>query len=230
MGFLEGKLSMRRTEAGEASGANALHVQRRPLSYGALGHYTVACVTGTMGADIAADSEVLQFRWTHTTRLAVLQSVRINSFFSGSIAFVAGIAQFDATIARSWSAAGSGGTTLTVTGNNAKTRTSMAASSVGEIRVATTAALGAGTKTLDTNRVGSLQFAITASPTVGFLAAGASLIGQSRERAGEFFQRRAAQHPLVLAQNEGVSIRTTLPITGTWAASFALRWAEVTVH
>jgi hypothetical protein len=39
---------------------------------------------------------------------------------------------------------------------------------------------------------------------------------------------RVGEHPLVLAQNEGISVRATVPATGTWIASFLIKWAEVT--
>ena len=38
----------------------------------------------------------------------------------------------------------------------------------------------------------------------------------------------SGEHPIVLATNEGGSIRATVPATGTWAASFLVKWAELT--
>jgi hypothetical protein len=41
------------------------------------------------------------------------------------------------------------------------------------------------------------------------------------------------EHPLILTSNggstsEGFSIRATVPATGTWIASFLVKWCEVT--
>ena len=39
------------------------------------------------------------------------------------------------------------------------------------------------------------------------------------------------EHPLVLAQNEGFSIRSVaVPATGTWTAAINIDWAEVTAY
>jgi hypothetical protein len=39
-----------------------------------------------------------------------------------------------------------------------------------------------------------------------------------------------SEHPIVLAQNEGIAVRATMPATGTWSASVLMKWAEVTAY
>jgi hypothetical protein len=221
MSAIKGYTSAAYVDTGAASHANALHVQASPVSYGALGHYAVTCATATMAAGISADSEILQFRWTSASYLALIHEVSVLAFNSLGTGFTAGIGQFDVTVARSFSAAGTGGTTLTLTGNNQKTRTSMGTSAVGEVRVATTAALGTGTKTLDANKMSLLRFTVGTATNTHYLG---SVDPLYRPDVG------SGEHPIVLAQNEGLIVRTTMPATGTWDAYLRVRWSEVTAY
>ena len=129
------------------------------------------------------------------------------------------------TAARSWTAAGTGGTRLTLTGNNCKLRSSMATSEVNDAGMITTAALAAGTKTLDTTDLGQVAFGIgTGAITVSVPL---QLIGGSD---GVLFDADGeGQHPLVLANQEGFVIRTgiIMPATMTWNLAVNVLWAEV---
>ena len=90
----------------------------------------------------------------------------------------------------------------------------------GDMRIATTAALGAGTKTLETLSLATILAPgpITASLNGQIIAPGTILY---RGEIGD------GQHPLVLAANEGVSVRSVaVPATGTWTASIQLDWTE----
>lgn len=226
MAIIEGGLSGNIVEAGAYSGANALHVQGRPTSFGSLGHYQFGINCGTSGAPMVAgtapDSEIVQFRWTHSTNLAVIQEIWVQSFVSFGTGFAAGIGQFDLTLARSWTAAGTGGTAATLTGNNNKLRTSMGSTAVGEIRYSATDVLGAGTKTLDANRVNYRMCGVSTATYTAFIGT----------TPGPLFLADVASghHPIILAQNEGFVIRATVPATGTWEATFMLKWAEVTAY
>jgi hypothetical protein len=35
------------------------------------------------------------------------------------------------------------------------------------------------------------------------------------------------EHPIILAQNEGIVIRATVPATGVWTAGFTIKWCEL---
>ena len=98
-------------------------------------------------------------------------------------------------------------------------------------RLATTAALGAGTKTLDTLPLGACFGNVGSTPAIAeyFIPKGGGASGTGG--AGVTLMNPDAgngEHPLVLAANEGISIRGTVPATGTWIATFLVKWAEVT--
>lgn len=198
------------------TGFRALKNQVSPIEYGTLGSYAVSQVSGTVGAGLAANSEIYQFRWTDATRLCVIHEVTLDGVAGSATAFTAGFANITVTIARSWSAAGSGGAAAGLTGNNQKLRTSMGTALLGESRCATTAALGAGTKTLDAAPVGQIGFAVGTTASVSYL--GQVFLFNGNPLRG---------HPIVLVQNEGIAVRATVPATGTWQFGITVRWSEV---
>lgn len=204
----------------------ALRNTNRPIDHGSLGHYKASVVTGSMAAGLGADSEILQFRWTDATRLAVITKLTLDGMYA-TTAFAAGAMRIYATIARSFTVAGTGGGTLTITGNNQKMRTSMGTTLLGELRTATTAALTAGTKTFDGAAVGqanahSAQFGI-AAPVIGWVG---PAFGPNTDLLVP--DLGDGEHPVVLAQNEGLVVRATVPGTGVWVLGMSIRWAEVT--
>lgn len=200
----------------------ALRVQARPLDVGSLGAYAISLATGTMAAALAAGSEVVQFRWTDATRFAVIDRVVLDGAGNAGTAFAAGFVKFDIAVARAWSADGSGGTSATLTGNNQKLRTAFPTTLLAAVRAASTAALTAGTKVLDSQAIGAVVSAVPAT-------AGAVVCPE-----GDLFNPSTGTlHPLVLAGTgggEGFVVRATVPITGTWSASWSIRWTEVTAY
>lgn len=205
----------------EVSGTThrALRVEQRPLDHGSLGVYRKSLLSGTMAAGLAANSEIYQFRWTHATNLCAVQRVILDGLSGSATAFAAGFGKVDLMLARSWSADGSGGTAGTITGNNGKLRTSMGTTLIGSVRVSSTAALTAGTKTLDTDPVGQIS-----------LSFGTAVSVQYANQVYLFGEDPAATHPLVLAQNEGFVLRATVPATGTWQFGVTVLWSEVTAY
>jgi hypothetical protein len=222
MAVIEGATSAALQEVGAAS-ASPAHVVAKPCSYGSLGHYKYAGVTGAIAAGMAANGEVFQFRWTDATRFAVITAIRCPGM-RATTAFAAGTIDIKATIARSWTASGSGGTALTLTGDNLSLRTSMGTTLVGDARISTTAALGAGTKTLDTQDLGLIP-----THSSGGWNSATPIIGSIYLPRTELFVADVAggQHPVVLAQNEGVVVRATVPGTGVWNIGVEIEWAEV---
>jgi len=205
-----------------------LHVSGRPIAQGSLGHYRWAGFTGILPAALTANSEIFQFRWSHATNLAIIMKVRLSAAVSTTF-FAAGVPiQMDLIKSSAWSAQGSGGTAPTLAAT-CKLRNTFASSSMtaGDLRIATTAALGAGTKTLE------------AYPLNTLLAAGpitASLNGVIVPPATVLFEPDLAdgQHPLVLgglggsSVSEGFSIRSVaVPATGTWQVAISVDWVEV---
>jgi len=184
-----------------------------PRDYGSLGVYSLAGVSGTMAAGLAADANVFSMRYTGSN--LVLLTRLLISAGNTSTAFTAGVVKFSAFVARSFSASDSSGTALTITGNNAKLKTSMASTGFGDARISSTAALTAGTRTLDANPFASVVGSIPAT-------AGTPLIPPT-----ELWRANPGDYPLVLANNEGVVIQAVVPATGTWTFAVQAVWEEL---
>ena len=123
----------------------AVRVVARPNDVGALGAYSLGAVSGVMAAGIAANSPIFSFRYGGSN-LVLLKRVLISAANAGT-AFAAGVGVFNLVAARSFTASDSGGTSVLPTIN--KLRTSQGTTAVADIRIASTAALTAGTRTLD---------------------------------------------------------------------------------
>lgn len=197
----------------------ALKVTLRPTDYSTLGEYAISGLSGTIAAGLAANSEIFQARWTDTTRFALIKTLTCDGISVGT-GFTAGFGTVNAFVARSWSGDGSGGTALTITGNNQKLRTSLGTTLFGAIRVVSTAALTAGTKTLDAQP--------TDQVSLGFSATANIQLVNRFQLLGDFSNN--VSHPVVLAQNEGVVCRATVPATGTWQTGFTMEWSEVLAY
>lgn len=206
----------------EVDGANyrAMRATLRPIDYGTLGSYRLSMLSGTMAAGLAANSEVFQFRWSDASRLCVVTSVLWDGLSGSATAFAAGFGKVDMLVARSWTADGSGGTAATITGNNQKMRTGiMGASLLGAARISSTAALTAGTKTLDAHAVGQYSAAI-----------GTTTSAQWIPQFDLFHADPGGESPLILAQNEGFVVRASVPATGTWQFGVTVCWTELTAY
>lgn len=223
MAVIEGGVSGALAGVG-AENASPLHTVRFPVSLGSGGAYRIGATSGTMAVSLAAGAEIFQFRYvTAASRLALVYKVSISAG-ANVAATAAAIVALKMTIARAWTAAGSGGSRITLTGNNAKLRTSLATSEVNDAGVATTAGLTAGTKTLDTTDIGGVaQGIITGAITVAPLF---PLFPQTNlfDADGE------GQYPLVLANQEGFVIRNgaiVFPAGMTWNFNVNVLWLEV---
>ena len=189
--------------------------------------YALSVQTGAIAAGASANSQLLAFRWSSSTEFAIVQEISCTGMFA-STAFAAGAITLKATLARAYTANASGGTALEFGGDshidNAALRTTMGDSAVGEFRIATTAALTAGTQVLEDNDFGQITTHSSggvgsATPIIGSIYLPTTTLFKANFAAGEY--------PLVLAQNEGFVIRATVPGTGVWIAGFTVKWAEV---
>lgn len=220
-----------------AFAAEGLHVIAKPQDYGAFGHYAAVLTTGTIGAGMSALGELVQMRWVDATRLCLIHDVQVLEFRNVATAWTAGRFLFDVCISRNWSVDGTGGGAVSVADPQLQLRTSMGGSlfSTG-FRLATTAALGAGTKTFDTLPVGAC-FGLVDAVAAKYHIPQSNVVTTASPAAGPgimLFKADVAsgEHPIVLASNggstsDGISIRATVPATGTWAASFLVKWCEV---
>ena len=190
------------------------------------GHYAVAVQTGAIAAGASADSEVMQFRWDTSGKLAIITEVAVTGM-RATTAFAVGVITLKATIARAYTVNGSGGTALVFGGDsnvdNAALRTNMADSVVSDFRISTTAALTAGTAALEVNDIGQ----ITTHSSGGFSAA-TPIIGSIYLPTTTLFRAdiQNGQYPLVLASDEGFVVRATVPATGVWNLGLLVKWAE----
>lgn len=226
MAVIEGGTSGSLMEVG-AVAAQAGHVTLKPIPHGTLGHYRVSAVTGTLAAALAANAQLFYLRWTDATRYCVITGFRAQfqclTAFTGATLTDFGFDLHKATAV----SAGGGGTDLGASAKS-KMRTSMGASlldAAGLMRVSTTAALTAIT-TLDAlpiaQSVGDPQRVNPAAGTEEQRVNDPTLIYMPDMSRGE--------HPLVLAQNEGLVLRNRAvwPAAGTGIVQIELSWAEVT--
>lgn len=192
----------------------AIRTTLRPVDYGALGVYRKAMVSGTMAAALGANSPIFSYRFGGASNLCLLRRVMLSA--GSLVGFTAGLATFNMFAARPFTVNDTGGTAGTLTTNNAKLRTSMSASSgVADFRIAATAALTPGTRTKDTDPMGTIATSVTATA------------GQPIIPLTELFRVMPGEEPDVIAQNEGFVVEATVPATGTWQFGVVVEWDEI---
>jgi hypothetical protein len=195
----------------------------RPVDYGSLGQYRILVFSvNQMNAGIAAGADIFQALWTVTPQIALIWGVHLDGTWV-STAFTPGLANFTLTIARSWTVAGGGASPAILTGNNQKLRTSMGSSLMGAILGANQTALTPGTRTLDNQPIGQIAFSVSSANNYSPVGP-MSLYGASSLEAG------GNNAPIVLAQNEGLVVRATVPATGVWGYGITLSWSEVSAY
>jgi hypothetical protein len=186
-----------------------------PMPTSPFGGWRLGLRTGVLPFALAAGAEVFQLRNTASTPIVIR---RLGVGFVTTTAFsAAGEISFGATIARSWSAAGTGGTAVSLASNNAKKRTTFNSPSGMEIRYATTAALGAGTKTLDTDDV---------SVVAGWSGGQGTTLPAAIDN---LWDTTSEDYPIVLAQNEGIVVRNKVlfpPTSGGGVATINVGFDE----
>jgi len=216
-----------------AFAAKGFHVIQKPQDYGALGHYRGVLTTGTIAAGMAANGELVQMRWVDATRFCIIQEITVLEFRNITTAFAAGPYNFNVIRSTAWSADGTGGGVVSVADPQLQARAAAMGASLFStgFRLATTAALGAGTKTFDTVPMGACFGNVGSTPAIAefFIPKGGGTSGTGGSGVELMHPDiGGGEHPVVLAQNEGISIRATVPATGTWIATFLVKWAEVT--
>lgn len=191
---------------------SAARVSPRPVELGTGGAFRSVFATGAL-TGAGASTPVMSFRWTSATLNALL--MRMQATIETTTAFTtAQFLEFAPYIARSFTANDSGGNAVTAP----KKRTSLAATAVGDFRVASTGALTAGTRTLD------------AQP-VGYLAAYSAAAGFTLGKNTLFDIAIEEQYPIVLAQNEGLVVNNVIALgaAGVLKIIFELEWLELPV-
>lgn len=213
---LVGGVSGAVADVGEAA-SKPVHVSAKPIP-ASVGHFRVArrflpIASATAGANFVA------FR-NPTANLAILTRLRLRILQIGNPTAVIEH-RIGAFVARSYTVAdGTGiGATLTLTGNNAKKRSSM--STTGCVITETSAAGGltGGTKTLDADPFALMTaWILAAIPTAGV-----------NESVYEWDPSSAdGVHPFVFAQNEGfvLQVLANLAAATGVAIFYEIAWAE----
>lgn len=228
MAVIEGGSSGNLVEVGAAAAAGQ-HVILKPTDAGALGHYRIAATTGTIAAALAANGQIFYVRWTDATRLMVISRVKV-SFQALTLFTAATLTDFGFDLIKATAvSAGGGGTDLGAIAKP-KMRTGMAASlldTAGLMRISTTAALTALT-TLDgasiAQSIGDPQRVNPAAATEEQRVNDPTLLFEANIGRGE--------HPIVLAQNEGLVVRNRAvwPAAGTGVFQVQMAWSEVTAY
>jgi hypothetical protein len=198
----------------------AARVTLRPEDYGSLGIYAEGNTSGIMAANLSAASPIFSMRWTHATNLVLIKRLTL-SIAADTVAFTAGAGLFNLFVARSFSVSDTGGTGITPTGNQNKLRTTGMGTTLfasGDIRISSTGTLTAGTRTLDSNPVGSLAVGCPATAGVLILA------------PFPIWDTRPGEHPILLAQNEGIVLQASVPATGTWKFGIKVDWTEIAAY
>jgi hypothetical protein len=194
----------------------ALKVTQRPAEYGLLGQYRLAASTGTVTGSTLAG--LFQFYWSSSLAIALVWGFTMD--YSGS-STVGGINNVKLIVERSVTAYGSGGTTISVpgtSGQNQQLRTSMRPSLVPLVLVATTAGLNNGTWIPDTNGIGSMTFAVDTLNVNKNILTQCELLGDLERRTSS---------PLVLSQNEALSLLLATPSSPTYVVGVNIAWSEV---
>lgn len=189
----------------------AARVTMRPMD--TLGWNSVGVATGSL-VGIAANAGIFSFRNISSNAVVVR---RVGIGFVTTTAFTtAQTVNFALLVARNFAASDSGGTAIAFTGNNGKHRTSLGTPTSLDCRIATTAALGGGTRTLDANAV-----AIQA----GWSGAAGTTIAPT---LNNLLSHATGDYPIVLAQNEGLVIAnlTAMGAGGAGIATIAMEFAE----
>jgi hypothetical protein len=200
----------------------ALRTSVRPLDYtspmGVIGgHYAIDAITGTIAANIAANSQIFQIRWADPTKFFILKKLAVQGATSTVFTTLFG-ADLELIIGHGSTANGSGGTPLAPTSISNRLRNTMSPTSFvtsGEIRVATTAALTAATgQTLEPAGIGYGKAAPFAANT-------------TLPKFNLFEQRDSGTHPLILAAGDTLAVRTPNPgASGVWSVGFEMEWVE----
>lgn len=195
--------------------AGAMRMVARPPVI--LGAYRLAVQTAAY-AGLTAGAILFSFRWSDATKNCRITRVRV-AVNTTTAASAAGMIDRDLVIVRGFTVADSGGTAITLTGNNQKMRTSQATTSVPGIQVLSGGALTAGTGTADAQAVGLMGKQGSATEPVGLTLVPEDL----------FAYNVGQNYPIILAANEGVRVRipTAMPASLAQRTMITIEWDEI---
>lgn len=215
------------TEVQVDPSSKAARLSLRPIEYAPTGgviggHYCISSMTGLITAGIASAGSIFQVRWADATKYFILKKLTVACSTATGFAATSQGAPLELIIGHGSTANGSGGTALAPTSVSNKMRSAMATTSfatLGEIRIATTAALTQATgQTVEAAPIGSCMGADNRTLV-------------STGLMNLFEQRDAGDHPLILNSGDTLVLRTNTPAaTGTWYAAITMAWVEGTSY
>lgn len=193
----------------------AVRMSPRPMQ--AAGYYRYAAVTGLV-TGVAAQAELLQMRWSSATHLALIQELTVRAVVTTAFTTAQEMG-FNTAQCTGWSAVGSGGSQTVPAATNLMKRTDFPTSQVNDLRIATTAALGVGAKTI---------FGSNFWEKNGYAGAvGAVVVDHVLDLADQ-----SGEYPMVLQANEGIILRNgpvAMGAAGVVRLAVELAWAEVLI-
>lgn len=166
-----------------------------------------------VAAGAGADSEIFAFRNPSATKTAIVKRIAI-SMHTGATGFTAGITTFYAKVARSFTAAPTDGTTVTLTTDNCKMATGHATAACAAY-IADASVLTSGTETADATAF-AVMHATTSNATLTVHVDGKIL-----------YEPKEGAQPLTLKQDEGFIIYAIVPATGVWFVTVTVEWEEL---
>jgi len=193
----------------------------------ASGFFQLGAVSGNLtNTTVTANNSLFSMRWAPGNgKLAVIRRVIIN--FVQTVGWTAAAAQpVGLYVARNWTVSDSGGTQVTIAGNTQKMRTTYDPSYFSipsDVRIASTATLTAGTRTLDTNPIG-----------IGLLAASqvAAASATYLQQTITLHDVNTGDHPIVLDNNEGLVVNNMVvwPAAANGFIAVNVEWLETSAY
>lgn len=190
-----------------------------PVDYGFLGCDQTTVKSGIMAAGLAATSPIFAFRNTNAGVQSLIRKLIFNAWTLGTAFASGGLANFELYFARSFNVMDTGGSAANLNSPNGKLATFMG--NVGSsIQYGVTGALTAGTRTLDLAPLRAINVVAPSTVNTPFFGSGLPL-------GATLFDKEGGNHPVLLAQYEGIVVQATVPGTGTWSYTLTAEWDEV---
>ena len=200
----------------------AARVALRPIEQ--VGSYSVGALTGNF-AGAGANTPFFSMRFVAgsagQSQIAIIRRIVV-SFVQTTGFTTAQQVAFGLYFARSFTASDSGGTQINMAGNNQKLRTAYPTSQFatgGDIRIATTAALSAGARTIDTQALAVQN---------GWCGTTLTTTGVVQPAQIALYEARPGETPMVLANNEGLVLNNLIALGagGVLTLAVSIDWNE----
>ena len=195
----------------------------RDIQGNPLGHYRTVCISGAL-VSIGAGGLLFSCRWA-----GPLPPLAIITRISAAVEILTAVTaatpiNLEAIGYKGYTALDTGGGVIVPT----KMRTVHSASVFADFRMATTTALGAGTRTLDSVGFGYAAFQTKVSPDIGATAATGLAVGVASPMI-DLYKWEPGGHPFVVGVAEGFAVRESVagPVSGTYRVTLIIEHIEV---